>query len=354
MSTLCRLLAPVCAALGFVGMAPAAPADAALKAMWGPSVLPDGSSAFPTYTRLGVQVLQHQLSWREVATARPANPRDPADPAYKWPSSLDAVVAEADRNGIKTALMVKRTPDWANGNRGEQWVPTRLGDYADFMVAAARHYPTVRHWMIWGEPTRGDSFKPMPPNSRRGPRVYAQLLDKAYGALKGVRRSNVVIGGMTWTVGTVSASKFVRWMKLPNGKPPRLDWFGHNPFSVRFPRLSKPTYARNVRDMSDVDTFSREVRRAYRARHKAPRLWLSEFTVSAVRNNRAFAYHVSLQGQARWVTAAYKIACTHRYIAGLGWYTLLDEPDQRAGLTSGVLDYLGRPKPAFESYRRAC
>jgi hypothetical protein len=351
--TLCRLLAPVCAALGFVGVAPAAPAEAALKAMWGPSELPDGSSAFPTYKRLGVRVLQHQLSWREVATARPANPRNPADPAYKWPASLDAAVAEADHNGIKTALMVKRTPDWANGNRGEQWVPTRLRDYADFMVAAARHYSTVKHWMVWGEPTRGDSFKPMPPNATRGPRVYAQLLDQAYAALKSVRRSNVVIGGMTWTVGVVSAAKFVRWMKLPNGKAPRLDWFGHNPFSVRFPRLSKPTYADNVRDMSDVDTLYREVKRAYRGR-RAPRLWLSEFTVSARRNNRAFAFHVSERSQAKWITSAFKIACTHRYIAGLGWYTLLDEADQKAGLTSGLLDSTGKPKPAYNSYRKAC
>ena len=251
--------------------------------------------------------------------------------------------------------MVKRTPDWANGNRGEQWVPTRLRDYADFMVAAARHYRTVKHWMVWGEPTRGDSFKPPPANATRGPRLYARMLDQAYVALKGVRRSNVVIGGMTWTVGVVSASKFVRWMKLPNGKPPRLDWFGHNPFSVRYPRLSKKAYADNVRDMSDVDTFSREVKRAYRSRNKAPRLWLSEFTVSARRNNRAFAFHVSERGQARWVTAAYKIACTRRYIAGLGWYTLLDEPEQRgAGLTSGLLDFTGKPKPAFNSYRKAC
>ena len=354
MSTLCRILAPLCASLGFVAVQPAAPAEAALKSMWGPSVLPDGSSAFPTYKRLGVQVLQHQLSWRDVATARPANPGDPADPAYRWPSSLDAVVAEADRNGIKTALMVKRTPDWANGNRGEQWVPTRMQDYADFLVAAARRYPTVRHWMVWGEPTRGDSFKPMSPNSARGPRLYARMLDQAYAALKRVRRSNVVIGGMTWTVGVVSAPKFIRWMKLPNGKRPRLDWFGHNPFSVRSPKLSRRPYSSRVRDMSDVDTLYREVRRAYKGR-KAPRLWLSEFTVSARRNNRAFAFHVSERGQARWVTAAYRIACTHRYIAGLGWYTLLDEPEQRgAGLTSGLLDFTGKPKPAFNSYRKAC
>jgi hypothetical protein len=353
MLTLCRVLAPLCAAFGLVAVQPAAPAEAALKAMWGPSTLPDGSSAFPVYKQLGVRVLQHQLSWREVAVTRPRQPRDPADPAYRWPAALDEAVAAADAHGIRSALLVKQTPDWANGRRGEQWVPKRRRDYSDFLVAAARHYRTVRLWMIWGEPTRGDSFKPMPPNSPRGPRVYARMLDRAYGALKRVRRSNVVIGGMTWTVGVVSATKFVRWMRLPDGSAPRLDWFGHNPFSVRYPRLSRPPYAPTVRDMSDVDTLHQEVRRAYQGR-RAPRLWLSEFTVSARRRNRAFTFFVSERAQARWLAAAYRIACGNRYIAGLGWYTLLDDPDAREGLTSGLLDSTGQPKPAYAAYRDAC
>ena len=328
MTLLCRILASLCASLGFVAVQPAAPAEAALKSMWGPSVLPDGSSAFPTYKRLGVRVLQHQLSWRDVATARPANPRDPADPAYRWPRSLDNVVAEADRNGIKSALMVKRTPDWANGNRGEQWAPTRLRDYADFLVAAARHYPTVRHWMIWGEPTRGDSFKPMPPNATRGPRLYARMLDQAYGALKRVRRSNVVIGGMTWTVGVVSAPKFVRWMRLPNGRRPRLDWFGHNPFSVRSPKLSTPAYSdERAGHERRRHAVSRGPARLQGPQGPAP-VAVGVHGLGASRNNRAFAYHVSERGQARWLSAAFRIACKHRYIAGLGWYTLLDEADQ--------------------------
>lgn len=352
MSSLCQLLATLCAALGMLGSPLAAPADASLKAIWGPAELPDGSSAFPVYKRLGVDVLQHQLSWRDVATRRPARPRDPGDPAYRWPAWLDEVVVEADRNGIRTALMVKRTPDWANGGRGEQRVPSRLRDYADFMVAAARRYRTVRHWMIWGEPTRGDSFEPMAPGSSRGPRVYARMLDQAYGALKGVRRSNVVIGGMTWTVGVITAPQFVRLMRLPNGKPPRLDWFGHNPFSVRFPRLSRRPYGNGIRDISDLDTLNREVRRAYRHRSR-PRLWLSEFTVSARRTNRAFNFFVSERQQARWVSAAYRIANTRGYIAGLGWYTLLDEPETNTGLTSGLLDAAGKPKPAYYAYRRA-
>src|SRR3954471_6516665 len=109
MSTLFRIVAPLCAALGLLAAAPAAPAEAAMKSMWGPSTLPDGSSAFPVYKRLGVRVLQHQLSWRDVALSRPREPRNPADLAYRWPRSLDDAVAEASRNGIRSALMVKRT-----------------------------------------------------------------------------------------------------------------------------------------------------------------------------------------------------------------------------------------------------
>ena len=140
MSSLARILAALSLALGFS----ATPAEASLKAMWGPSKMPDGSSAFPVYKQLGVRVLQHQLSWRDVATRRPANAKDPNDPAYVWPAALDQAVAEGDQNGIRSAIMVKRTPDWANGNRGEQWVPTRLRDYADFMIAAGdRHVDLV-------------------------------------------------------------------------------------------------------------------------------------------------------------------------------------------------------------------
>lgn len=353
MPSFCRILAPLCLALGLLAAPAAAPADAALKSMWGPSTLPDGSSAFPVYKRLGVRVLQHQLSWREVATRKPAHAKDPNDPAYVWPSALDQAVAEGDHVGIRSAIMVKRTPDWANGNRGEQWVPKRMRDYADFMVAAARHYRSVRYWMVWGEPTRGDSFKPMEPYSRRGPRLYARMLNQSYGALKGVRKSNVVIGGMTWTVGVIPPPRFLRWMKLPNGKRPRLDWFGHNPFSVRSPRLSRRPYSAGVRDISDIDTLHKELHRAY-PRH-TPRLWLSEFTVSALKPNRAFTFFVTTnQAQAHWVSAAYRIACRKRYVAGLGWYTLLDEPDTPGSLNNGLLDSAGRPKPAYDAYRRAC
>ncbi|MGH2947767.1 MAG: hypothetical protein ACRDPC_16200 [Solirubrobacteraceae bacterium] len=343
----------VCAAAAALGLLPTS-AGASLKAIWGPNELPNGRSAFPTYKRLGVDVLQDQLRWDRIATRRPEDPRDPADPAYAWPRQIDVAYRRGERHGVRLALMVKGTPGWANGNAPQNFAPYAAGDYADFLVAASRRYRRVRHWMIWGEPSQAHNFYPQERNSPVGPRAYAILLDHAYGALKRTNPHDIVIGGMTWTFGgDVRPTDFVRWMRLPDGRPPRLDWFGHNPFSVRFPNLRKRPYVKGLRDMSDIDTFIREVRRAYRPRGIRPRLWLSEFTVSSGRKNAAFDFFVSRRKQARWLTAAYRIARRNGYVAGLGWFGLLDHPDRKNGHTTGLLTRTGKRKPAYRAYRRA-
>jgi hypothetical protein len=205
--------------------------------------------------------------------------------------------------------------------------------------------------MIWGEPTRPGNFQPMPKNRKTGPRRYAKLLDAAYGALKKVSRRNVVIGGDTWTLGLVTPPDFLRWMKLPNGRPPRLDLWGHNPFTVRFPDLRKRTYYPGLRDISDIDTFEHEIRRVY---HRSKPLWLSEFTVSSDQGNRAFNYAVSRADQARWLSAAFRLVNRVPYVAGLGWYDLLDEaPTVPEHLTTGLMTFDGQPKPAFSAYQHA-
>jgi hypothetical protein len=345
-----RRLIPALALVALLGLAQ--PASAELKAIWGPDELADGRSAFPVYDKLGVDVLERQLVWSRVALRRPANPRNPKDRAYHWPTELGRAIALSHRHGIRVALLVRGTPRWANGGHAETVRPSNPGDYADFMIAAARHYTRVNQWMVWGEPQRDGTFEPFDPAAPDGPRAYAVLLDRAYGALKSVRRSIKVIGGMTLTYDAMPPTRFLQWMRLPNGKPPRLDWFGHNPYSTRYPNLRGKPYAPGLRDMSDLDTYIGEVRRTYRAIHRSPRLWLSEFSVSSDRANRAFSFSVSRKAQARWLTAAYRIAHRNGYIAGLGWYDLQDEKANR-GLTLGLLDTAGRPKPSYYAYKRA-
>jgi len=327
-------------------------AGRALKMIWGPSTMPGGASAFPVYRRLGVQVLEVQLSWANTAPTRPQNPGDPLDPAYKWPPELDEEISQAAKYGIKLAVMVKGSPAWANGGRDPSWAPDHASDYASFMQAASRRYPSVHYWMIWGEVTRPGNFNPMPANSPVGPERYALILDAAYGALKSVSAANVVIGGMTYTVGALSAPEFIHWMRLPDGRAPRLDYYGHNPYSARFPNLSENPYTPGVRDINDIDTLEHELALAYRHDpHGTPKLWLSEFSVSSDHANRAFAFYVSRSAQAQWVTAAYKLVNSVSYVAGLGWYQLLDEPSSvPENLTNGLMTATGIPKPAFDAY----
>jgi len=323
--------------------------------IWGPETMPGGTSAFPVYHRLGVQVLELQLSWARVASTRPANPADPADPAYAWPPSLEDAVEQAARYGIRLAVMVKDTPPWANGGRDPSWAPEDPADYAAFMQAASRRYPSVRYWMVWGEVTRPGNFNPMPSGSPAGPERYARLLDAAYGALKAVNPSNVVIGGMTYTLGLLSAPEFIRWMRLPDGRPPRLDYYGHNPYSARFPDLAEAPYTPGVRDINDIDTLEGELAGAYRHRPGGPpKLWLSEFSVSSDHANRAFAFYVSRAAQAQWATAAFRLVDSVSYVAGLGWYQLLDESSSvPENLTNGLMTAEGQPKPAFYAYAKA-
>jgi hypothetical protein len=329
-------------------VSPAA-AGASEKAIWGPVTLPNGNSAFPTYQDLGVDTIQFAMNWRSIAPERPADPGNPADPAYAWPKEVDSAVAQAGPAGINVALLIHGSPGWSNGGQSALHAPDP-GAYATFMAAASRRYPSVHRWMVWGEPNRVDRFLPNEPGSPVGARAYAKILDAAYGALKAVSAQNIVIGGMTWTGVDVRPTAFMDYMRLPNGKPPRLDWFGHNPFPFRFPNLREIAIAGGYRDISDLDTFSQQLRKTY---GKRARFWLSEFLVLSDRASNEFELSVSRAEQARWLAAAYRIADSLPSVAGLGWLALQDQPQRPGSSNWGLLTDGGSRKPAYGAFRAA-
>src|SRR4051812_23852557 len=201
---------------------PAASAHAAVttkKAIWGPVEI-DSQSQFPVYRELGAGIYETTLDWSAVAALEPLNAKDVEDPSYEWPDEIDTAIAEAKDAGLTVALTLTGAPEWANGGKGATTGPTKAADFATFAGVAAKRYPGVHLWNVWGGPYKAGAGK------------YAQLLDAAYLKLKSASRRNRVIGGNSTAK---SAAQWITKLKLANGKAPRMDFYGHDPSAAKAP-----------------------------------------------------------------------------------------------------------------------
>lgn len=327
------------------------------KAIWGP-VTVNGQSQFPLYQTMGVGIYEDDLDWNEIAPTRPSNPTNPGDPAYQWPADLSYAVSQAAQYHMRVLLQVFGTPTWANGGQAPNYPPDQVSDLAAFLTAAARQYPSVHLWMIWGEPDRKANFAidypvsfnatRLAPYQARAPRVYAQMLDASYGALKGVSRSNLVIGGNTYTVGDISTRLWIKYMRLPNGRRPRLDMYGHNPFSYRAPNLANRPSPDHTIDFSDVGRLSKLVNQYLAPPHRQLKLFLSEWAIPTCSTDDEFNYYTTPAVQAKWITDAWRIVNKSSWIYALGWIHVYDDPP--GGSCSGLLYNNGTPKPGYYTW----
>ena len=78
---------------------------------------------------------------------------------------------------------------------------------------------------------------------------------------------------------------FIRALRLPNGRPPRLDWWGHHPFTARAPDLRKRPQSPGSADLSDIDTLRRWLRAKFG--RNVP-LYLAESTLRRTSEDREF------------------------------------------------------------------
>lgn len=322
------------------------------KAIWGPVRVGD-QSQFPTYADLGVGIYQYGLPWEQIAPTRPANPTNPSDPAYHWPEELDFALAEAQRYGITVSLMLVRAPRWANGGNSHTFAPNNPRDFADFATAAARRYPTVRLWLIWTEPTISTHFQPF--SRKRTPRIYARMLDAAYGALKAANRGNLVIGGNTITQGDIKPLDFIRRLRLPSGKPPRMDMWGHNPFSPREPNLKKRPMKPGTADTSDLDSLINwlDTELTHGKRNRRLKLFISEWTIPTDHSSYLFGFYGDRVTVASYLSRALSIARRMKRVYTLGWWYLYDEPPNPAGneINWGLITWDGIRKPAYFAFK---
>ena len=327
-------------------------AHAFSKAIWGP-VYRNGADQFPLYRQLGVSIYEADLSWNLVAPSRPRNPANPGDPAYRWPAAIQQAITQARRFHMRVLLQIIGAPSWANGGHADwSWAPRNPSDFATFAAAAARRYPSVHLWMVWGEPTRQGNFQPITkalPGAnldraqRAAPHRYARILDASYGALKHVSRRNLVIGGCTYTTGLLDPLQWIQNLRLPNGRRPRMDMYAHNPFSYKAPSFSAGVSPFDEVQFSDLPELAHWIDRYLRP---GLPLFLSEWAIPTA-PDQEFGFWVDPSVAAQWITDALQLSRQWHRIYALGWIHVYDDPPLSSG---GLLSAQGVPKPSFQAF----
>jgi hypothetical protein len=177
------------------------------------------------------------------------------------------------------------------------------------------------------------------------------LLDQTYVRLKSLSKANKIIGGNTFTVGTVSPLRWIQALKLPNGRRPRMDLYGHNPFSARRPNLNADRLGSGYADFSDLDELAHWLDRAFK--HQRLKIFISEFSLPTDHANYEFNFYVSRHAQASWLRDALRITRHYARIFTFGYLSLYDDPVRPAGdqVERGLITRSGDHKPAYAAYK---
>ena len=241
------------------------------------------------------------------------------------------------------------------------------------MAAVVKHYTKVRRFVVFSEPSHFVNFKPQGDHGKAAPRAYARILDAAYGSMHAARKDVVVIGGNVHPSGsddaqTTAPDTFLKNMLLPNGKRPRLDEFGLNPYTERPLDLRLPKGPK-VLDFDDLDWLVKQLDRDWPGQHL--KLFIGEFGWNTEHGAQGWLYTVSRAEQA-WKLGdgvpARRVAEAGRHHllvpavrpAAREVRGLLRELDERArdlrrraqAVLGGVREGPGRPAPAGQPLTR--
>ncbi|MGD9737538.1 MAG: hypothetical protein AB7V58_18300 [Solirubrobacterales bacterium] len=315
----------------------------------------------------GAEFVLTAVNWAKVAPAQePAswNPADPADSHYDW-EFLDGWVKNAIAAGLTPVLQVRGAPAWAQ-NCGPTYYdspcepdPAKL---AQFARAAASRYsgrfgglPRVRYWQGLNEPNYDFYFKPQFRNSRPvSPRLYRQLINSFYAAVKSVDPANVVLMAGLGPIGvpghTIAPLRFARELLCMTGGPqhPRkgrgsceggvhFDVFDVHPYTS-----GGPTHegGGDFVELGDIPRLQRLLRAADRAGriksnlHKRTPLWIVEMSWDTKPPDpNGISFKLASQWIAEALYRTWKQGVDHFF-----WFTIVD------------FDRQGRPpNESFES-----
>ena len=341
----------------------------------------DPATSFATFKDLRTQIVRVSLYWGygplAVAKKRPANPTNPADPAYDW-TAYDRAVQYANANGIKVLFSIWGTPDWANGGKGFRAAPTKPLDLQNFAYAAAKRYsgtfvggdkrllPPVRHWLAWNEPNNPAFLSPQ--YVRKGSQWvvqsavdYAKICNAVYMGVHLTAFAGEKVGcGVTAPRGnnapattrpSVSPGAFLRAVAKADPKL-QFDAWAHHPYYGKSteqpdkepPRPSNGGIATAV-TLGNINALATEVTKLFGA---SKRLWITEYGYQT--NPPDAGFGVPPATQAAYLKTSFALAKANPKIDMMIWFLVRDE-ENLAGWQSGLIDAAGAKKPAYAAFK---
>ena len=312
---------------------------------------------------VNAQIARTTVYWSRAATRRPANPRNPNDPAYNF-GDLDEFVTNAGLRGMEVMLTIWGTPNWANGGRGQQYSPANLADLTAFAHAvAARYsgvfpgYPFVRYYTVWNESNLGQFLSPQYDNSGKplAPFTYAKIYRAAYAGIKAGNPRALVGIGETSARGrdkalrrpgvseTESPGRFAQLLSTVRPKL-RFDAWSQHPYPTEL--TQKPTALvrwPNV-TLSQLGRFETSLDQWF-GRKNIP-IWITEY---GYQTKPQQPKGVTYAQQAAYLRRALMFVRNDQRVQMFIWFIFRD--DATSAWKSGLLDPNGGKKPSVFTFK---
>ena len=300
--------------------------------MYGPGTL---ESRVSTLQSLGAGIVRFTLRWDAVAPSKPAAPRSPDDPGYRWGvygDVLDALHAA----GLPVLVTIYGSPRWANGGGGPNVLPE--SGVGDFATAAANRFPWAHRWTVWNEPNSRTFSVPVLPST-----YVRSVLNPAYSALHAVSGANEVAGGVTSPRQTPSGMGPLAYMQGMHAAHAKLDAYAQNPYPVGRVETPLVGHCADCFTMASLATIRREVTRNFGAKP----LWLTEYGYQTNPPDRLLG--VSDAAQVLYLGQAALKVSRQAGVTMLIQFLVRDEPAV-GGWQSGLFRSNGAAKPSYHAF----
>ncbi len=308
-------------------------------------------------------IVRTLVTWADVAPTKPTNGADPFDPAYRL-DDLDELVRNAQLRDSEVMMTLWGTPQWANGGKGRNSLPTSMTDFQNFARAVASRYsgrtpgyPFVRFYGIWNESNLGLFLTPQFNSKGQivSPAAYAKLAAAGYAGIKAGNAKALVAIGETSSSGrdkkkagvsdAVSPGKFAELVAKANKKL-KFDAWAHHPYPV--PVNQKPT--QKVRwpnvALTSLPQFETSLD-GWFGRRNIP-VWITEY---GNETKPGEPKGITEAQQAAYLPQAIDIARRDKRVSMFIWFVLRDSTG--SPWQSGIYGTTGSPKPSQPKFAAA-